>query len=165
MQFAPPNVPLSTTDPYFCTAAGSFNAQNGGYPGTTTQAIGLPGANWTMTPSVSNTTTTSASFPPGVVVTGDAASYYRVVLPSTATAAACTRNADCTGPVDTTCGFAMSAVTGAAPTFAGNLRTCGKPVANEGTTCCRGDPADIGEIRVIATPLLFNTPPGSSVAK
>jgi hypothetical protein len=98
MQFAPPNVPLSTTDPYFCTAAGSFNAQNGGYPGTTTQAIGLPGANWTMTPSVSNTTTTSASFPPGVVVTGDAASYYRVVLPSTATAAACTRNADCTGP-------------------------------------------------------------------
>lgn len=129
MQFAPPKVPLSTTDPYFCTAAGSFNAQNGGYPGTTTQAIGLPAASWTMTPSVSNTTTTSASFPPGVVVTGDAASYYRVVVPSTATAAACTRNADCTGPVDTTCGFAMSAVTGAAPTFAGNLRTCGKPVA------------------------------------
>jgi len=129
MQFAPPKVPLSTTDPYFCTAAGSFNAQNGGYPGTTTQAIGLPAASWAMTPSVSNTTTTSASFPPGVVVTGDAASYYRVVVPSTATAAACTRNADCSGPVDTTCGFAMSALTGAAPTFAGNLRTCGKPVA------------------------------------
>ncbi len=128
MQFGPTgSVTQSSTDPYFCTTAGSLAAQNGGY--TSTNTIGLPTATWALSPSTTTTSTTSASFPPGATVTGDASSYFRVVIPSATPPAACTRNTDCAGTVDTTCGFAMSTIKGTTPTFTANQRVCGKPVA------------------------------------
>lgn len=121
-QFGPTNVAVSPADAYSCGVAGSGAAQNGGYPGGATPAAGLPASNWTMTP------TTAASFPPGVTVTGDASSYYRVVAPSGGKAGqACTTNGSCTVAPDTTCGYAMSDVAKGA--FAFDKRYCGKPVA------------------------------------
>jgi hypothetical protein len=121
-QFGPTNVAISNTNGYSCGTAGSPTAQNGGFVSGTTTTAGLPAASWTMSP------TSSASFPPGVTLTGDASSYYRVVSPSTSTATSCTTSSACTSSPDTTCGYAMSSVAqGTAFNF--GSRVCGKPVA------------------------------------
>jgi hypothetical protein len=121
-QFGPTNVAVSSTNAYSCGLAGSLVAQNGGYPnGSPPTTAGLPAANWTMTP-------TTASFPPGVTVTGDAPSNYRVVASSSGTAGQpCASSGTCTVAPDTTCGYEMTGVvTG---TFPFSALTCGKPVA------------------------------------
>ena len=117
--FGPTNAAVSTSNSYSCGTAGSAQAQNGGYSAS---GIGLPAASWTMKP-------TTASFPPGVTLDGDPASYYRLVAPTASPATQCTTAADtCTDGVNTTCGYAMSdVVTGAS--FAYDKRYCGKPVA------------------------------------
>ncbi len=122
-QFGPTNVAASATDPYACSTAGSLIDQNGGYPGTAGNVLGLPAANWTLAPTL------ASSFPPGVTVTGDASSYFRVVSPSAGSAKVCARDLDCTGAVDTTCGFSMTSVITGTATFASSDRRCGKPVA------------------------------------
>jgi hypothetical protein len=118
-EFGPSNVAASTTNAYTCGVAGSRTAQGGGFPGN---AAGLPAAPWTMTAS-------SASFPPGVTIAGDAASYYRLVAVQAGPLApkTCTDNTPCTDGTNTTCGYAMAdVVTGGSFTYA--ARTCGKPV-------------------------------------
>lgn len=117
--FGPTNASVSTSSSYSCGTAGSAQAQNGGYSAS---GIGLPAASWTMAP-------TTASFPPGVTLDGDPASYFRVVAPTASPATQCTTAAGtCTDGANTTCGYAMSdVVTGAS--FAYDKRYCGKPVA------------------------------------
>lgn len=116
-QFGPTNVSISSTNSYMCGTAGSTAAQNGGY---SVGGIGLPAAPWTMTPS-------AQSFPSGAVTSGDASSYFRVVIPTTTPVTTCTMNSGCTDPVNNTCGYAMSDVTKGGFTFA--TRSCGRPVA------------------------------------
>ncbi|HSQ10702.1 MAG TPA: thaumatin family protein [Burkholderiaceae bacterium] len=117
--FGPTNATVSSSNSYSCGTAGSAQAQNGGYSAS---GIGLPAASWTMAP-------TTASFPPGVTLDGDPASYFRLVAPTASPATQCTTAAGtCTDGVNTTCGYAMSdVVTGAS--FAYDKRYCGKPVA------------------------------------
>lgn len=120
IQFGPANVPVSTTNAYSCGVAGSLTAQNGGYTSGSTSTAGLPAANWSMNP-------TAASFPPGVTVTGDPTSYFKVVIPSTGLpGTSCTSNSSCTTAPDTTCGYAMANLNA---NFNFATRTCGKPVA------------------------------------
>jgi hypothetical protein len=121
-QFGPTNVAISPTNGYSCGTAGSLTAQNGGFVSGTTSTAGLPAASWTMSPN------SAASFPPGVTVTGDASSYFRVVNPSTGAPKSCTRNTDCTSSPDTTCGYAMSSVAQGS-SFNYGTRSCGRPVA------------------------------------
>jgi len=116
-QFGPTNVSISSTNSYMCGTAGSTAAQNGGY---SAGGIGLPAAPWTMTPN-------AQSFPSGAVTSGDASSYFRIVIPTTTPVTQCTQASDCTDPVSNTCGYAMSDVTKGAFTFA--TRSCGRPVA------------------------------------
>lgn len=115
-EFGPTNVAIDSGNSYTCGTAGSRSAQNGGYGAA---GVGLPAAPWTMTPS-------AQSFPASAVISGDAASYYRVVIPTTPTATVCTQNSDCTDAVSTTCGYAMSDVT--AGNFAFDKRKCGRPI-------------------------------------
>lgn len=117
VQFGPTNVPISNTSSYTCGTAGSTVAQNGGY---TANGNGLPAASWSMAPS-------AASFPAGVTTTGDASSYYRVVVPTTTVGSPCTTNMQCTDAVSNTCGYAMSDILKGGFNFA--TRSCGKPVA------------------------------------
>ena len=115
-EFGPINMPTSTSNSYQCGTAGSKVAQNGGY---TASGNGLPAASWTMAPS-------AQSFPAGTTTTGDAASYFRIVIPTTTSVTTCTAHADCTDTVSNTCGFAMSDVKGG---FKFDTRSCGRPVA------------------------------------
>ncbi|MEP6609512.1 MAG: hypothetical protein ABJA83_12645 [Burkholderiaceae bacterium] len=120
--FGPTSLSASTTNGYFCGTAGSSSATNGGY--TSGSIAGLPSAPWTMTP-------TSASFPPGVTTAPQsAASYFRVVNPSTSSPTSCTSNSGCTSAPDTACGWPMSSVKmGAGFNYQSGSQVCGKPVA------------------------------------
>jgi hypothetical protein len=70
---------------------------------------------------------TSASFPPGQTLSGDASSYFMVVVPSTGLPGqSCTKHSTCTSAPDTTCGYATGNLNS---TFDFATRTCGKPVA------------------------------------
>jgi hypothetical protein len=114
-EFGPTNATTSSSDSYYCGTAGSKVAQNGGYSAS---GNGLPAAPWTMTP-------TAQSFPAGATTTGDAASYFRIVIQTTPITT-CTVDKDCTD-AGTTCGYAMSDVVKGGFTFA--TRSCGRPVA------------------------------------
>lgn len=116
-EFGPTNVAIDSKNSYQCGTAGSRTAQNGGF---STTDVGLPAAPWTMIPS-------AQSFPASAVISGDAASYYRVVMPTTPTATVCTQNSDCTDATSNTCGYSMSDIT--AGGFAFDKRKCGRPVA------------------------------------
>jgi len=120
--FGPTSLSVSSTNAYFCGTAGNGTAVNGGY--SAGSIAGLPAAPWTMAP-------TSASFPPGLApTTQSAASFFRVVIPSTSSPTACTSSASCTAGSDTACGWSMSSVMqGSAFTYASGLQVCGKPVA------------------------------------
>jgi len=120
--FGPTNVSVSTSNGYFCGTAGSSNATNGGYSSGSIK--GLPAAPWTMTP-------TNASFPPGATIAPEsAASYFRVVNPSTTNPTACTSSSACTTAPDTACGWPMSSVAqGAGFNYQSGTQVCGRPVA------------------------------------
>lgn len=120
VQFGPTSIPVSTTNGYSCGTAGSLTASNGGYSSGSASFAGLPASPWTVN-------ITNASFPPGVTTTGDASSYFKVVIPSTGLpGTSCTSSSTCTTAPDTTCGYAMANLDA---TFTFATRTCGKPVA------------------------------------
>jgi hypothetical protein len=122
VEFGPSTLPASQSTLYQCGTAGSRSNQWGGFG-----AGGLAAAPWSMNPSA------PASFPAGAALTGEAASYYRVVVPSSATPQACTSSAaipaagGCAGLVDSHCGWRLSDLSSG--TFAFNQRYCGQPVA------------------------------------
>lgn len=121
VQFGPTGVPVSSTNAYSCGVAGNPTAQNGGYARGATSTAGLPAASWTMSP-------TAASFPPGVTLTGDPSSYFRLVIPSNGLpGTSCTSSSTCTTAPDTTCGYAMANLVRGNFNFA--TRTCGRAVA------------------------------------
>ena len=95
----------------------------GSYTPGSDSLASLPAATWTMSP------TTAGSFPTGMTPPpGEAASYYRVVIPSATPAQQCSDSTTCTAGTDTTCGYAKSDLgKGALATF--DKRYCGKPVA------------------------------------
>ena len=120
IQFGPTNVAVAPANAYSCGTAGSMK---GSYTPGSDSLASLPAATWTMSP------TTAESFPTGLPSPpGEAASYYRVVIPSATPAQQCTDSTTCTAGTDRTCGYAKSDL-GKGPLATFDKRYCGKPVA------------------------------------
>lgn len=118
IQFGPDQRSASPSNGYSCGIAGSLT---GSYTPGSNDLAKLPAAGWRMSP-------TSASFPGGATPPGEAASYYRVVIPSSATPQPCSSSDTCTSGTDTACGYPMSELgKGKNATFV--VRQCGRPVA------------------------------------
>lgn len=119
IQFGPGQGSASPSNGYSCGIAGSLT---GSYTAGSNDLAKLPAADWKMSP-------TSASFPVGTTLAGEPASYYRLVIPSSATPQPCSSTSGtCTNGTDTACGYPMSELgKGKNATFA--ARQCGRPVA------------------------------------